>query len=178
MNATNATLPHHAGIRSISASVQTGPATLVIDSIEPDAYGPGLPAISYRVVADVRPYYGQMPVPGSTWCFQAGRTNSSMEELTERCASLYGAGNGEGHFLHYRGPMSGFPYRSAISDEQIAWCKREGITVDYKGGIAILSKGRRSCELRGDGTAEVAGQPCTPKRAVAYVRGAAEAGGF
>lgn len=146
MNATETTtaaaLPHHTG--RVSGCVQVGAARLVIESIEGGR-------IHYRVEADIVSHWGSRPMPGAVWTYTRGISPHSEAELRDQVATCYGVGSDQGALLGYRGPMAGFPYRSALSDAQVKWLRSREIEINGTGAAIMLRRGSRVAEVYADG---------------------------
>jgi hypothetical protein len=91
--------------------IQTGPTRLVIEHIDPNGYGPGRAATTYRVEADVTHHFGLVPKPGAVWTLTKGVAMDNEAELRERVASLYGVGKQTEHLWRFQGKRERWPYQ-------------------------------------------------------------------
>lgn len=168
MDATPTACPaHHLG--SVSGSIQVGPARLVIEAVEPNRYGEGQDGIHYRVEANIVSHWGARPLPGAVYTYTRGISPASSDELRDQVETCYGVGRSEGALLSYRGKMAGFPYRSAISDEQAKWLRTRGVEIIGTGAAITLTRGDRTVDVHADGTAKLAGEIVTAREAVTWL---------
>lgn len=159
----------HARCR-VSGCVQVGPARLVIERVENDRYGAGSHGTHYRVEADVQSHWGARPLPGAVWTYTRGISPESEADLLDQVATVYGVGEDRGPSLvSYRGTLDAFPYRSALTDEQVGWLRARHVAIEGTGATISLYRNRRSVEVRADGSGFADGSETTARRAVLWL---------